>query len=198
MTTIDIGGAKRAAILWVALFIFAMFATAGLLASTNVIPSPWRFTLLVFPMLLMIPMTRATERMRRMAGSDSPAAVRYSRRMLAASFAYVLGFAIALTLLPDVKTEKPAAALLSLLPTLPILGMIGAMARYVIEEEDEYLRARAIYAGLIATGLLLAIATFWGFLSSFGVVPDAPAWAAVPVWAVGLGVGQLAGKVRGT
>ncbi len=49
----------------------------------------------------------------------------------------------------------------------------------------------------IATGLLLAVATFWGFLTTFGVASAVPMWTAVPVWCLGLGLGHVIGKVRG-
>lgn len=188
--------AKRTTSFWALTFVGGMFGT-GLLLFTDFVRPPWGMAIMILPMLLLIPMVRASERMRSATGCASPALTRYNRRMLAASFAYVVGFLIAVALFKEQAVSKPAAALLSLLPTLPALGMIWAMTRYVIEESDEYLRARTVNAALTATGLLLAIATFWGFLTTFDVAPHVPAWAAVPVWAVGLGVGQLVEKVRG-
>lgn len=195
--TISASAAKRATLFWVMLFLLGMFGTAFLLNSTHIFQPPWGLAVMILPMLLLIPMVRAAERAQRVTGYDSPIARRYSRRMLAASFAYVIGLGVALTLFRDRDVAKPVAAALSLLPTLPVFAMIWAMGRYVIEESDEYLRARTVNAALIATGLLLAIATFWGFLTTFAVVPDVPMWAAVPVWCIGLAIGQLVGKVRG-
>lgn len=189
--------AKRMTYFWVAAFFVGMFGTPFLLDATDVVPARWEMLVMLLPMLLLIPMIRATERMQLATGCGSPVARRYNRRMLAASFAYVAGLIIALTLFKEHEVTKPVAAALSLLPTLPVLAMIAAMGRYVIEESDEYLRARTVNAALIATGLLLGIATFWGFLTTFGVAPNVPTWAAVPAWCVGLGVGQLVAKVRG-
>lgn len=188
--------AKRATLFWAFAFVGGMFGT-GLLLFTEFVHPPWGIAIMILPMLLLIPMVRASERMQDATGCASPAMTRYNRRMLAASFAYVIGFLIAVALFREEAVSKPAAALLSLLPTLPALGMIWAMAHYVIEESDEYLRARTVNAALTATALLLAVATFWGFLTTFGVAPHVPTWAAVPVWAVGLGIGQLVEKVRG-
>ena len=188
--------ARRATFFWATAFMIGMFA-AGLLLFTDFIRPPWGMAVMLLPMLLLIPMVRASERMQRATGAASPVAVRYNRRMLAASFAYVIGFLIAVALFDDQAVSKPVAAMLSLLPTLGAFGMIWAMARYVIEESDEYLRARMVDAALVATGVLLAIGTFWGFLTTFRVAPHVPMWAVVPVWAIGLAIGQLVNKVRG-
>jgi hypothetical protein len=188
--------AKRATFFWAAAFMVGMFG-AGLLLFTDFIQPPWGMAVMLVPMLLLIPMVRASERMQRATGCASPAAARYSRRMLAASFAYVIGFLIAVALFTEQTVSKPVAAMLSLLPTLGTFGMIWAMARYAIEESDEYLRARTVNAALVATGLLLAVGTFWGFLTTFDVAPHVPMWVVVPVWAAGLAVGQLVNKVRG-
>lgn len=196
MTADTASSAKRAIFFWVTAFMIGMFGT-GLLLFTDFVQPPWGMAVMLLPMLLLIPMVRASERMQHATGSASPAAARYGRRMLAASFAYVIGFLIAVALFDDRAVSKPVAAMLSLLPTFGTFGMIWAMARYVIEESDEYLRARTVNAALVATGLLLAIGTFWGFLTTFEVAPHVPMWVVAPVWAIGLAIGQLVNKVRG-
>jgi hypothetical protein len=35
------------------------------------------------------------------------------------------------------------------------------------------------------------VATFYGFLDTFQLVPHVEGWAAVPLWAIGLAVGNL-------
>jgi len=65
------------------------------------------------------------------------------------------------------------------------------MALLLKEEQDEYLRSRHIQQSLVATGLLLTVATLYGFLNAFDVAPRIDAWVAFPVWAVGLGLGRL-------
>jgi hypothetical protein len=77
------------------------------------------------------------------------------------------------------------------LPALPIFFFIWAMGAYLVEESDEYLRQRQIIAALCATGFLLAVATGYGFLETFKLVPHIESWAAVPVWAVGLAFGNV-------
>lgn len=188
---------KRAAWFWVLAFLVGMFGTAIFLKTTHYIESPWGMAVLLLPMLLLFPMVRATERWQTTKGCASPVAVRYNRRMLWVSFAYMVGLMAAIFMFKRYELSIAQAALLSLLPTLPIFGMIWAMGRYLIEESDEYLRSRTVNASLIATGFLLAIATFWGFLAEFEVVPQAIAWAAFPVWCLGLGAGHLLMRIRG-
>jgi hypothetical protein len=65
------------------------------------------------------------------------------------------------------------------------------MALLLGEEQDEYLRSRMVEQSLIATGFLLTVATLYGFLNAFDVAPRVDAWAAFPLWAVGLGVARL-------
>ena len=125
--------------------------------------------------------------------------MRYNRRILFASFLYVIGLGGALMLFRDSQVSKPSrGAAVADADAAGVRHHLGDGALYHRGKRQEYLRARTVNAALVATGLLLAIATFWGFLTTFGVAPDVPMWAAVPVWCFGLGIGQFVGKVRGT
>ena len=75
-------------------------------------------------------------------------------------------------------------------------ALFGAMGLFAFSRLVWFASGRRD-AALIATGLLLAVATFWGFLTTFGVAPAVPMWTAVPVWCLGLGLGHVIGKVRG-
>ena len=120
----------------------------------------------------------------------SPALMRYNTRFMAAMLAYVLGMLIAMALHNDAMPAGPLAYAVALLPTLPALAMILVMGRYLVEETDEYLRHRASLSAIIGLGLVLVIGTVWGFLETFGLAPHVWAWWVVPVWAIGLGIGQ--------
>ncbi len=63
---------------------------------------------------------------------------------------------------------------LAALPAIPILGVIHAMGRYLVEEPDEYVRAQAVRAVLRAMGLTLALATSWGFIEAYAGAPKVP------------------------
>ncbi|WP_448663401.1 hypothetical protein ACG3SL_01645 [Sphingomonas sp. CJ20] len=86
--------------------------------------------------------------------------------------------------------EGALLLLVSLAPALPLLAAIAAIGLYLTEEKDEFIRSRNATAALGALGLLLAVATVWGFLEEGGVVGHLPLWVAFPFWAFGLGVSQ--------
>lgn len=90
---------------------------------------------------------------------------------------------------------------MALAPALPVIGFFGAIGRYLVEEHDEYLRDQMVRQALIATGIAMAVATAWGFLENFGLVPHVYAYAAAIVWFAGLGVGACVNGIaarRGT
>ena len=180
---------------WAALFLLS-FAVLGVLRFTGAIEGPIVLLLLLMPMGLLIPLYRSAERRQAAQGCVSPAIRRYNRGMLLAAFAYVLGLGSATLLHERVELGLASTWVIAFLPILPIFGMIWVMGRYLKEESDEYLRHRAVIASLVGLGLVLGLGSFWGFLESFGLVPHAPGWWTVPVWAMGLGLAQLWMKVR--
>lgn len=173
--------------LWLGLFL----ASAGVISAlrlTDAINSTTGFLLFSASLILMVPFLRSIIRRRECVGSD--AAARYTKRIGASSALYVLGLGIAITLDRKLDLAGGEAFLIALLPVLPIFGMIWAMARYISEEKDEFLRHRAVIASLFGLALLLGVASFWGFLEQFGLVPHAFGWWALPIWALGMGIGQ--------
>ena len=131
---------------------------------------------------------RAGERRAIEAGSFSPAMGRYNRRMLTAGAIYVVGLFVAIWAHDELHPGGPAAFAFALLPSLGVLWMVFAMARLLAEETDEYLRHRLVRSSLFGLGTLLTLATVWGFFEQFDLVPHVPTWAAVPVFALGLGI----------
>ena len=180
----------RSPYLWVVLYLVAI-GIVGTLKLTDAINGPTGLILLALATGLLIPIAR-----QRTAGCASKAMVDYNRRVLVSSFGYALGLGIAVTLWDNYELSRPFVFAISLLPTLPTFGVIWAMARYLADEQDEYLRHRTIMAALIALGLVLALGIFWGFLEMFELVPHVWAWWVLPVWAIGLGFAQLWQKVR--
>ncbi|HZV57182.1 MAG TPA: hypothetical protein VFF89_05860 [Sphingobium sp.] len=141
-------------------------------------------------MLLLWPMARSAENRARACGQGSPAMMRYNRRSMIWSMAYVVALGVAITARNRLAPEGPLLWLLAVLPSVPIVYFVWAMARYLVEEKDEYLRHRAVNAALIGLGLVLVLGTFWGFLETFGLAIHVPGWWVVPIWAIGLGLGQ--------
>jgi len=120
---------------------------------------------------------------------------RYNIRAIWLSLAY------AAFLLPAVYGFKhqliggPAAYLVAVLPALPIIGIFAAIGRYLVEEQDEYVRMLMVRQTLWASGFTLSLATIWGFLDNFQLVGHIDGYWIVVVWYFGLGIGGLANKL---
>jgi uncharacterized membrane protein YkvI len=134
-----------------------------------------------------ITLFRAGEERARASGSFSPAMGRYNRRMLAAGGIYVVGLFGAIWANDTLQADGALAFLFAFAPSVGVLTMVWAMGRLLSEETDEYLRFRLVRSSLFGLGTLLTLATVWGFFEQFDLVPHAPTWLAVPVFALGLG-----------
>ena len=88
-----------------------------------------------------------------------------------------------------------AAYGVAILPALPIVGIFAALGRYLVEEQDEYVRTLMVRQILWASGFTLSLATIWGFLGSFELVGHIDAYWIVLVWYVGLAIGGIANKL---
>jgi lipopolysaccharide export LptBFGC system permease protein LptF len=71
-----------------------------------------------------------------------------------------------------------------------VLGAIASVGFYLAEETDEFARTTLIQSLLWGAAGTLSVATVWGFLENFGKASHAPTWAAVPVFAIFMGVAQ--------
>ena len=118
------------------------------------------------------------------------ALARYTQRLMLASMGYVVGLMIAIAIHESAMPNGPLAYAVALLPTIPALAMIFAIGRYLVEETDEYQRHRASLSAIIGLGFVLVLGTVWGFLETFGLARHIWAWWVVPVWAIGMAIGQ--------
>ena len=174
--------------IWAGLFCVNM-AVIAVLQITDAIGGPTPWILFALNMVLLIPFTRASWRRQEEKGAVSPALKRYNRRVLLAGAAYMIGMLVAANIADAIGEGSPILWPVTLLAIVPALGMIWAMARYLKEESDEYLRQRAVDGALVGLGLVLVFGTGWGFLEMFGLLPPVWAWWVFPVWAIGLGIG---------
>ena len=124
-----------------------------------------------------------------------PALRRYNVRVIGLSLLY------AAFLLPAVYAFKHHlvnglfAWVAAILPALPIIGIFVAIGRYLVEEQDEYLRMLMIRQTLWASGFALSIATIWGFLESFELVQHIESYYVAVLWFGGLGLGACMNKL---
>jgi hypothetical protein len=180
--------------LWVGAFLVATFATAAL-TKTGIVPGWPGLLLFASSFLLLYPMIRSVERVQFASGIRSEAMARYNRRMIFASLGYV---AALLCGVEFVLHENPAAAVrvvIAISVAVPVIFMIRAAALLLKEETDEFLRLLYVRQSLIAMGFLLTVATLYGFLNAFDVAPRVDAWAAVPLWGIGVGIGAIVNRL---
>jgi len=125
----------------------------------------------------------------------SPAWKRYNWRVIWLSLLY------GAFLLPAVYGFKhhlvphSVAWLVAILPALPIIGVFVAIGRYLVEEQDEYVRMLMVRQTLWASGFALSVATVWGFLENFGLVGHVEAYYISVLWFFGLAIGAIVNKL---
>jgi len=186
----DIQASKTNTAFWVVAYVIACFGSAALL-KTGTLPGWPGLALFAASFLLLLPVVRSFERLQQARGVNSAAIRTYNRRMIRASFTYVVLLLGGVSAAAHFAPPASMRVLLAILVSLPVLFMIRAMALLIKEEHDEYLRMRVIEQNMIATGFVLAVATIYGFLTAFDLAPKVDSILIVPVWGVGLGIGRL-------
>ncbi|MEO8455036.1 MAG: hypothetical protein ABI454_07740 [Sphingomicrobium sp.] len=125
----------------------------------------------------------------------TPAWKRYNWRVIWLSLLY------AAFLLPAVYGFKhqlvPTAFkyIVAVLPALPIIGIFAAIGRYLVEEQDEYVRMLMVRQTLWASGFTVSAATIWGFLDNFGLVGHLDGYWVAVAWFFGLGIGGIVNRL---
>lgn len=120
---------------------------------------------------------------------------RYTIRVALLMAVYLILLATAVRFVDHGGLTGPFAYVLAILPAFPIIGMFWAIAKFLIEMDDEYLRMLQVRQMIIATAFSLAIATVWGFLEEFELVPFVPAYWVTILWFFGLGIGAVINKI---
>ena len=120
---------------------------------------------------------------------------RYNRRVLTLSLVYTGLLFLAVYLLSRHMVAGPLAYIVGVLPALAVSGFFVAIGRYIVEEQDEYLRVMLVRQILFATGIALTAATIWGFLEGFELAPHAVGYTWPIVWFGALGVGAIINKL---
>lgn len=79
---------------------------------------------------------------------------------------------------------KPAGWVLAAAISAPVIGQIWATLA-LMRDSDEFVRAVTAKQFILAAGLAMAVATFWGFAETFAAAPHIPAWLIYPIfWAL--------------
>ncbi len=122
--------------------------------------------------------------------SRTPAARRYMKRFVPTMIAYVVLVMATSLIVAKLHPTGTALIALSILPALPILGILVVIGLYVREESDEYVRQRLVVAMLFGIGVVLAAATVLGFLQIYRVIGQVDVFWAFPVWCASWGLAQ--------
>lgn len=130
-----------------------------------------------------------------MLHSKSPAHRRYVWRVAAAMGAYLITLFAAEILIDDRGLDGPLAWVVALLPGLCVASVFWAIGNLLVEEKDEYQRSLMVRQMLIASGIALVLATIYGFLENYGLVPHVPAFYLSVLFFAGLGVGSLVNRL---
>jgi uncharacterized YccA/Bax inhibitor family protein len=125
----------------------------------------------------------------------SPAMKHYNQRVIALSALYALFLFGAIYGFNHHLVNGAVAYIAAILPALPILGIFAAMGRYLLDEQDEYVRMLTVRQTLWATAFALSVATIWGFLESFELVGHIDAYYVAVLWFGGLGLGACINKL---
>lgn len=117
---------------------------------------------------------------------------RYLKRLSGFMLVYVVVLSLAGYLFRNYPPQGWAAVALAILPALPVIGVIWAVFRLLVEETDEYMRMLFTRQALFATGFCLSVMTVWEFLQNYDVVShDTHGFGTTFVWFIGLGLGAL-------
>jgi putative oxidoreductase len=102
------------------------------------------------------------------------------RRYVLRTFAFMIPYMLICTSMMvtdafDGIIGKPAGWVLALVVSAPVVGQIWATLS-LMRESDEYVRAVIAKQFILAAGLAMAVATFWGFAETFANAPHLPGW----------------------
>ena len=127
--------------------------------------------------------------------THSSASKRYNVRVVWLTLLYAIFLLGATYGFKNELLSGVAAYVAAILPALPIIGIFAAIGRYLVEEQDEYLRMLLVRQTLWASAFALSAATIWGFLESFGLAGHVDAFYIAVVWFFGLGIGTIMNKL---
>jgi hypothetical protein len=151
---------------------------------------------IIVPVAALGWLARQAYRRRRMGSCNNAAQRAYQRRAVPLMIAYVAALAIAIWVHENMAPTGPLSVALAVLPALPLIGVVWALGRLLVEEQDEYLRSLHVRQFMIATGFMLVVTCVWGFLETFDLVPHLPMYWAFIIWCAGLGIGTMVNELR--
>ncbi len=111
---------------------------------------------------------------------QSSAGKRFGRYMGVAMALYIVFLFGSLYLLQHDNPKKLLAISLAVLPSLPLIAVVGLLGRYLKEEKDEFQRSVFVECLLWGFGCTLAVSSVWGLLEMIANVPHLPVFFVFP------------------
>lgn len=122
---------------------------------------------------------------------DTPARQRYQRDVRWLLLGYFVALFFSVWFVKHLAGPGVARYVWSILPTIPIAGIIARMGKYLHEETDEYMRLLQMNSILAGTGALLTALMISDFLRTFAHAPDFAPFVLFMCFAAGVAVMQL-------
>ena len=121
---------------------------------------------------------------------------RYERDTLRFMAAYVVVLFCSAWFVKHDGSEKFFLYFWSVIPAIPVLGVVVRMGRYLREEKDEYQRLLAMQSILVGTAALLCTALVSDFLRSFAKAAALPPFSGFVIFCAGMAITQGVRKLR--
>ncbi len=129
-----------------------------------------------------------------MAASSAPGR-RYMVRLSISMVIYLVSLFAGEYLVSNKLIDGPLVWVFGFLPGLAIIGAFYAIAMLIVETTDEFIRMLIVRQVLFGTGFAISIATVWGFLENYELVPHVDAYWVAILWFFGFGVGGFINKL---
>jgi hypothetical protein len=128
--------------------------------------------------------------------SQSIAQRRYQRDVMVLAAVYLLLVLCSAWIVKHGTTSHLLLYVCSVVPAVPIIGVIARMARYLREETDEYQRLLRMESILAGTGAMLAVLVVSDFLRSFANTGNLPPFTLFLVFALSMAATELVQYLR--
>ncbi len=128
-------------------------------------------------------------------GNNNLAQRAYLRRLGLSVAVYLVSLLGGVYLVSRDLVSGPIVWVLGLLPGLAVVGALYAIGKLITETTDEFIRMLIVRQTLIATGFALSLATIWGFLENYALVPHINAYWTAILWYLGFFLGAVSNRI---
>jgi RsiW-degrading membrane proteinase PrsW (M82 family) len=126
----------------------------------------------------------------------TPAKKRYERDVMRFMVAYVVVVLCSSWFVKHDGQERFYLYFWSVIPALPVLGVLYRMGTYLREETDEYQRWLVMQSILVGTAALIATTVVSDFLRSFAGTEALPPFVGFLIFAAGMAGTQIVQRIR--